>query len=190
MKKQRVPDVSTGQDPTEITDEGQYWLRAQRVTGYPRIARDTYFPKHDVTRPAAVTADDLPPTDDDAVQKIDREALEKKYTSGKWQVTTSAETVNDLWLSIIDDVSAETIWDAKAMTATGREELPYDNYMIVVYTPNYFDEKDINRVREHLRDAYSVNKELFYKPDIYTRKGIISDTAEEWGLSMPARYRE
>jgi hypothetical protein len=182
--------MSVEQDPTEITDEGQYWLRAQRVTGYPRIARDTYFPKHDVTRPAAVTENDLPPTDEDAVRELDHEVLEKKYTSGKWQITTSAEAVTDLWPDIVDDVSTETIWDAKAMTATGRKELPYDDYMIVVYTPNYFDKQDVDRVREYLRDSYSVTKTLLYKPDIYTRKGIVSDTAEDWGLSMPARYRE
>ena len=93
-------------NPTEITDGGQYWLRAQRVTRYPRIARDTYFPKHDVTRPAAVTADDLPPTDDDAVRRIDREALETTYTSGKWQVTGSADRISDLWPDVLDDVSA------------------------------------------------------------------------------------
>lgn len=182
--------MATDRSPTEITDEGHYWLRAQRVTGYPRIARDSYFPKHDVTRPAAVTADDLPPTDDDAVRRLDREALEIKYTSGKWQVTLSAEALEDHWPAIVDDVSAEIIWDAKAMTATGREEIPYDDYMIVVYTPNYFDRADVDRVRQHLRDAHGVNHEIAYKPDIYTNRGIIDENAAEWGLSNAARYRE
>jgi hypothetical protein len=182
--------MSVEQDPAKITDEGQYWLRAQRVTVYLRIARDTYFPKHDVTRPAAVTADDLPPTTDDAVRQIDRKSLEKRYTSGKWQVTTSVEAVNDLWLGIVEEVSTGTIWDAKVMTATGREELPYDAYMVAAYTPNYFDKRDVNRVRKHLEEGYDMTEKLFYKPDIYTRNGIISETADEWGLSVPARYRE
>jgi hypothetical protein len=140
--------MTVERNPTEIDEEGHYWLRAQRVTGYLRIARDTYFPKHEVTRSAEVTAEDLPPTDDDAVRRLDREALEEKYTSGKWQVTLSAETVEDLWPTIVEDVSEELVWDAKAMTATGFEETPYDDYMIV------------------------------------------DETADEWGLSSAARYRE
>lgn len=177
-------------NPTEITDEGWcwYWLRAQLVTGYPRIARDTYFRIYDVTRPAAVTADDLPPTDDEAVRALDREALEQTYTSGKWQVTTTADAVDDLWADVLEDVSAERIWDAKVMTAAGLDALTYDEYMVVVYTPNYFDRRDVDRVREHLRDAHSITDEVFYKPDIYTRKGIVEETAGEWGLSMPARF--
>ena len=182
--------MATERDPTAITEAGHYWLRAQRVTGFPRIARDTYFPTHDVTRPAAVTANDLPPTDDDAVRRIDREALDMNYTSGKWQVTLSAEAIDDRWPAIVDDVSEEIIWDVKAMTATGREEMPYDDYMIVVYTPNYFDRADVDRVREHLRDAHGIDHEIAYKPDIYTNKGIIDETADEWGLQSAARYRE
>ncbi len=32
--------------------------------------------------------------------------------------------------------------------------------------------------------------ELCYKPDIYTVKAIVADTAEAFGLSAPARYVE
>lgn len=35
----------------------------KHVTGFPRNARDGYFPRHSVTRPAATTAADLPPID-------------------------------------------------------------------------------------------------------------------------------
>ncbi|WP_440772822.1 putative phosphothreonine lyase domain-containing protein [Natronorubrum sp. DTA28] len=176
-------------DPTEITDDGRYWLRAQRVTGYPRIARDAYFPTHDVIRPAAVSATDLPQTDDDAVRRLDEDALETRFTSGKWQVTAEVETIVDLWPRIVNDVSAGVIWDAKVMTATGMAELPYDEYMIVVYTPNYFDTDDVFRVREHLRETYDCSSPLRYKPDIYSKKGIVAETASEWGLERPARFR-
>jgi hypothetical protein len=108
---------------------------------------------------------------------------------GKWQLTGSAETIDYLWPEIVDDAANEIIWAAKATTAFGWRELSYDDYMIVVYTPNYFEKHDVNRVREHLRDEYGVTHELYYKPDIYTAKGIVADTAQEWGLSMPARYR-
>lgn len=175
--------------PTEITEDGTYWLPSRDVSDSPRIGGDGYFSKHDVTWPADVTAEDLPPADDEAVRELDRKALERKKTIGKWQVTGSAEAVEDLWPGIVHDAAEGVIWAAKAMTAFGREELPYDDYVIVVYTPNYFEKHDVDRVREHLRDEHGVTHELYYKPDVYTAEGIVADTAEEWGLSMPARYR-
>ncbi len=45
-------------------------------------------------------------------------------------------------------------------------------------------------MREHLRAEHGVTHELYYKPDIYTAKGIVADTAEAFGLSAPARYVE
>lgn len=176
-------------DPTEITADGQYWLRAQRITGYPRIARDTYFPRHDVTRPAAVTADDLPPADDEAVRRLDETALEQHFTSGKWQVRGDADEIVDRWEAVLDDIAAELVWDAKVTTATGADELPYGEYVLVVYTPNYFDTDDVFRVRDYLRDVHDVTGTISYKPDLYSRKGIVAETAGEWGLSRPARFR-
>ena len=76
------------------------------------------------------------------------------------------------------------------MTGFGFEELEtYDEYVIVVYTPNYFATHDVERVRDHLRKEYGVTRELLYKPDSYTANGIVPDNAEEFGLSTAARYR-
>lgn len=77
------------------------------------------------------------------------------------------------------------------MTAFGYEELSmYDEYILTVYTPNYFERHDVTRVRELLRDEHNVTHELYYKPDIYTAKRIDAGTADEFGLSVPARYIE
>lgn len=174
--------------PTAIADD-RYWLRSKHVSDSPTVAGDGYFDRHDVPHWEDVTADDLPPSDDDAVRALDREALEKRKTIGKWQLTGSAERIEELWPQLVDDAAEGTIWAVKAMTATGYAELPYDDYMLVVYTPNYFAKGDVDRVREYLREEYDVTHELFYKPDVYTVNGIVADTAAEWGLSMPARYR-
>lgn len=179
-----APDRS----PTEITDDDTYWLRSRDVSDSPRIGGDGYFERHGVARPDELTAADLPSTDD-AVRELDRKALEREKTIGKWQVTGSAETIDHLWPAIVDDAAEGILWAAKAMTATARAELPYDDYVIAVYTPNYFERHDVDRVRDHLRDEHDVTHELFYKPDVYTAEGIVAETAEEWGLSMPARYR-
>lgn len=32
--------------------------------------------------------------------------------------------------------------------------------------------------------------DLSYKPDVYTANGIVAETAEAFGLSVPARYVE
>lgn len=176
--------------PTEITEENRYWLRSRDVSDSPKIGGDEYFSTHDVPRPEDVTADDLPPADDEAVRELDRKALEQEKLIGKWQVTGSAETVERLWPEIVADAAEGTLWAAKAMTAFGSEELTmYDDYLITVYTPNYFATHDVDRVREHLRDAHGVTHELVYKPDLYTAEGIVPDNAEEWGLSMAGRYR-
>jgi hypothetical protein len=41
-----------------------------------------------------------------------------------------------------------------------------------------------------LREAYDLDHELYYKPDIYTKNRIVAETTAEFGLSAPARYIE
>lgn len=176
--------------PTAISDDETYWLRSRDVSDSPLIGGDEYFSTHDITRADETTADDLPPADEEAVRKLDREALEQNVLIGKWQVTGSAERIERLWPRLVEDAIEGTLWAAKAMTETGYRELPYDEYVIAVYTPNYFDRRDVSRVRERLREAYGITGELYYKPDLYTRKGVGPTNFEEFGLSMPARYCE
>lgn len=177
------------QSPLEITEEEQYWLRSRDVSESPKIGGDDYFSAHGVTRPEHTQPDDLPPAENEAVREIDRDALEAQKTIGKWQVTGSPARIDELWPELVADAEAGSIWAVKAMTSFGYEELDmYDEYLLTVYTPNYFDRNDVFRVRDHLREAHDVTHELYYKPDIYTAKGIVADTAEEFGLSAPARY--
>jgi len=176
------------QSPTAIDDGETVWLRSRDVSDSPAIGGDAYFDTHDVPGADEMTRDDIPPTEDDAVREIDRDALDQSKLIGKWQVTGSADSIEELWPNLLDDAVEGTIWAVKAMTQTGYQELPYDDYMLVVYTPNYFDQDDVFRVRDHLREAHGVTHEIYYKPDIYTAKGIVAETAAEFGLSKPARY--
>lgn len=177
------------QSPLEISESAQYWLRSRDVSKSSKIGGDDYFLDHDVTRPEDVTAADVPPADKEAIQKIDREALQQQKTIGKWQITGSAERIEELWPELVTDAEEGVIWAVKSMTAFGYEELSmYDDYLLTVYTPNYFERHDVSRVRNHLRNEYSVTHELYYKPDIYTAKGIVAETAEQFGLAVPARY--
>lgn len=141
------------------------------------------------TRRENVQADNLPPAESEAVRAIDREAVEKGKLIGKWQVTGSPERVDELWPALVADAEDGLLWAVKAMTTYGYQNLPmYDEYLLTVYTPNYLDRDDVFRVRDYLREAHDVTHELYYKPDIYTAKGIVADTVDEFGLSAPARY--
>ena len=174
--------------PSTITEEGVYWLRSRDVSDSSKIGGDSYFERHDVRRADELTAEDLPPAAD-AVRELDELALERGKTIGKWQVTGSADEIDALWPEVVADAAEGTLWAAKAMTPFGRAELPYDEYQIAVYTPNYLERHDVDRVRDRLREAHGVDHECYYKPDLYTAEGMGPDNYEEWGLSMPARYR-
>jgi len=169
----------TDRAPTEVDEAGWHWLRVKHVTGFPRNARDGYFPRRGVTRPAATTEADLPaveegalPADAETVADADRLALETTYLSGKWLVERPAETVDDLWEAVVDDVSAERFWDAKVTTRAGREAFGEADHAVLVFTPNYFDRDDVDRVRRRLRAAHGVTEEIRYRPDVYTLDGV------------------
>ena len=152
----------TDRSPTAIDEAGWHWLRVKHVTGFPRQARDGYFLKHDVTRPAGTTGRDLPeidgekgalPADRETVSDADRLALETTYLSGKWLVERPPETVDDLWEAVVEDVAAERLWDAKVTTAAGREAFGETDHAVLVFTPNYFDREDVQGIEETVGEA-------------------------------------
>ncbi len=80
------------------------------------------------------------------------------------------------------------MFGAKVSTKWGHAARGGDNYVIVVYTPNYLDVEDVFRVREVLRDRCGVESVLYYKPDLYTKKRIYADTARDLGLPGASRF--
>ncbi|WP_297885328.1 putative phosphothreonine lyase domain-containg protein [uncultured Halorubrum sp.] len=189
----------TERSPTAIDDPGWNWLRVKHATGFPRQARDGYFPEHGVTRPAATTEADLPPVgaeaasslaaDPETVRDVDRLALETNYLSGKWLVERPPETVDDLWEAVVEDVAAERLWDAKVTTAAGREAFGETDHAVLVFTPNYFDREDVDRVRRRLRDVHDVTEPIRYRPDVYTLDGVHEDRLGGLTDSGASRFR-
>ena len=188
----------TDRSPTAIDEAGWNWLRVKHVTGFPRQARDGYFPDHGVTRPAATTEADLPEIDAEAgalpagretVADADRLALETTYLSGKWLVERPPATVDDLWEAVVDDVAAERFWDAKVTTRAGREAFDETAHAVLVFTPNYYDRKDVERVRRRLREAHGVTEEIRYRPDAYTLDGVHEERLGELTDSGASRFR-
>ena len=190
----------TDRAPIEIDEPGWHWLRVKHATGFPRNARDGYFPKHGVTRPAATTAADLPtidesdggslPTDAETVADADRLALETTYLSGKWLIERPPETVDALWEAVVEDVAAERFWDAKVATRAGREAFGETEHAVLVFTPNYFDREDVDRVRRRLGEAHGVTEEIRYRPDVYTLDGVGEERLGELTDSEASRFRD
>jgi hypothetical protein len=188
----------TDRSPTAIDEAGWHWLRVKHVTGFPRNARDGYFPEHDVTRPAATTEADLPevdaegeslPADAETVADVDRLALETTYLSGKWLVECPPETVDDLWDAVVDDAAAERFWDAKVSTRAGCEAFGESEHAVLVFTPNYFDREDVDRVRRRLREVHGVTEEIRYRPDVYTLDGVHEERLGGLTDSSASRFR-
>jgi len=195
----------TDRAPTEIDEPGRHWLRVKDVTGFPRNARDGYFPAHDVTRPSTTTEADLPPVDETQLDALpgdaspvvdaatvadaDRLALETTYLSGKWLVERPAETVTDLWEGVVADVEAGRFWDAKVSTRAGCEAFGETDHAVLVFTPNYFDRADVDRVRRRLREVHGVTEEIRYRPDAYTLDGVHEETLGALSDSSAARFR-
>jgi hypothetical protein len=189
----------TDRSPTDIDEAGWHWLRVKHVTGFPRQARDGYFPDHDVTRPAATTEADLPavdreradalPADPETVRDADRLALETTYLSGKWLVERPAAAVDDLWEAVVEDVAAGRFWDAKVTTRAGREAFGETAHAVLVFTPNYFDRADVDRVRRRLREVHGVTEEVRYRPDVYTLDGVHEERLGALADSAASRFR-
>ena len=189
----------TDRAPTEIDEAGWHWLRVKHVTGFPREARDGYFPRRGVTRPASTTEADLPaveeseegalPADAETVADADRLALETTYLSGKWLIERPAETVEELWEGVVEDVAAERFWDAKVSTRAGCDAFDEADHAVLVFTPNYFDREDVDRVRRRLREVHGVTEESRYRPDVYTLDGVHEERLGGLADSAASRFR-
>ena len=165
-------------------EEEQYWIHA-------RGDSQDYSEAHEVLRPKDTTTNDLPESDNEAVRELDEEAVQHDSPTsltGKWNVFLKPAEIDGVWDCVTGLIKENEIYAAKVSTKYGREQENRDNHVIVVYTPNYFDEDDVFRVRELLRNKCGIEETLYYKPDIYTRKGIYADTAREMGLPGASRY--
>ena len=99
-------------------------------------------------------------------QEIDSLARRSGLVVGKWLVYSSPESINQVWKALAPAFVAQELGDSiKVSTATPEEASR--EYVICVYTENYLDTADVQRVREKLR-SLGFDKPLYYKPDLYT----------------------
>ncbi len=113
---------------------------------------------------------------------IDELAKHIGLLSGKWQIYVERENVDEIWRKVKRLCEEKKIWQVKVSTA-GSGKSP----VIIVYTKNYFDEKDVMAARRELRNI-GIEERLYYKPDIYTMLGIYSDNKSLFGISKISKY--
>lgn len=96
---------------------------------------------------------------------------------GKWCITRPERQIDAAWLKVKKLVTSGEVLHAKV---SGRPQAARfgGTFLICVYTPDWRDEDDLNRVRQLLRDV-GFTEELAYKRDQDTLAGIYG-TPNEW----------
>ncbi|MGC9780584.1 MAG: DUF1917 domain-containing protein [Candidatus Heimdallarchaeota archaeon] len=115
------------------------------------------------------------------LENVDQLARDMKITVGKWMIFESPQSIDESWMKIVNAIiQSKIIASAKVSTAISKQK----DYVICIYTDNYFNETEVMKVRNQLKEL-GFNRILYYKPDIYTYLGIYSGTC-----NMPAyRYK-
>ena len=116
------------------------------------------------------------PTTDD----LDELARRFKELSGKWMVFAKSSEIDALWSRIASATHSGTLgYFAKV---SPRSDSP--SHVICVYTRDYTDRRDVDKVRDGLR-RLGVKWSIGYKPDVYTHCAVYKGNS--WNIA-PARY--
>jgi hypothetical protein len=123
---------------------------------------------------------DLP---DSSKTKENLGLLSKVYNVlvGKWMAFCSPDVAKAKWSIIAKDVVSGNLGpSAKISTSSD----PKKQHVICIYTNDYIDEEDVNRVRVRLNELGFKGK-LQYKPDSYTYCDIYANNP--WNI-LPSCY--
>lgn len=102
------------------------------------------------------------------VSAIDDLAAKSGIRVGKWLIYRERDVIDSVWKMIAKaTIEGELGVSAKASTTIQGKI----RHVICVYTENYLDLGDVEKVREILYDM-GFSERLCYKPDIYTYLGI------------------
>ncbi|KAK3753410.1 hypothetical protein QZH41_002534 [Actinostola sp. cb2023] len=80
-----------------------------------------------------------------------------------------SEQIDDLWFTVAKAVVANKLGQAAKVSP----KKPDMTHVICIYSEDFTDEIDVQRVEKGLRDA-GIQVAMKYKPDIYTTLGIYS----------------
>jgi Domain of unknown function (DUF1917) len=110
-------------------------------------------------------------------QDPDLKSFGSSEQSGKWCVFRSGVDVDETWVKIKKACEKKELSVAKVASAMSGKRFG-GNHVICVYTSDYKDKKEVDRVRKVLFDLGCIEP-LAYKRDIDTINGVYG-TKEEW----------
>lgn len=95
---------------------------------------------------------------------------------GKWMLYIPENHIHDIWYKICEGVKSKNIWAAKV---NPKSHLRNETYVIIIYTYNFEDRKDVRRVLDYLlKNNLTLGKTIYYKTDQQTRQGIYAGNKE------------
>lgn len=99
------------------------------------------------------------------------EIFESSDISGKWCIFRTTDVVDDAWRAVVQLWKAGRILHAKVSTVQAVAFGGYDRHVICVYTRDWQDQEDVQRMRDLLREA-GFTERLGYKRDSDTAAGV------------------
>lgn len=111
---------------------------------------------------------------------LDEIARRFNVRTGKWLLFAKSADVDALWHRIANGTHAGTLGISAKVSPRNDAE----SHVICVYTRDYLDRADAEKVRQGLR-RLGVKDKIGYKPDIYTTCRVYKKNA--WGIP-PSRY--
>jgi len=114
------------------------------------------------------------------ITDLDELARRFDVLGGKWLVFSSPGQVDFLWSRIAKATHGGALGISAKVSPRGDS----GKHVICVFTQDYTDETDVERVRKVLRQM-GVSWKIGYKPDIYTYCRVYRDNS--WQIS-PTRY--
>jgi len=93
------------------------------------------------------------------------------FKNNRIRVHTFSEQIDDLWFTVAKAVVANKL--GQAAKVSPKALAPKLDHVICIYSEDFTDKSDVQRVEKGLRDA-GIQVALKYKPDVYTTLGIYS----------------
>jgi hypothetical protein len=93
--------------------------------------------------------------------------------SGKWMLFYDKSVIDDKWLQVKDLLEQGKLGDsAKCSTAMPNSNASGPKKVIIVYTADYTDTKDVYRVAKTLHKKLQYEETMYYKTDEQTHAGL------------------
>ncbi|KAL9088054.1 MAG: hypothetical protein Q9165_006395 [Trypethelium subeluteriae] len=118
---------------------------------------------------------------DDLKQNINELAVDTGVVGGKWMLRPSLEDLPRVWRLVAEAVAEGRLGlCAKVPPEGSTYRSPTDESVVIVYTYDFTDQKDVKRVLQELVNIGLVPQEgsgrpIYYKTDAYTYLGISSE---------------